>query len=67
MNTLVYVETSVPSFYFDTRHEPEMKARQHWTMAWWDSPKYGEERVIGLPVIAELEEDPRPNATKPLR
>ena len=66
MNTLVYVETSVPSFYFDTRHEPEMKARQHWTRQWWDSPKWGEERVIGLPVIAELEEAPPAKRDKAL-
>ena len=30
-----YVETSIPSFYFETRTEPEMVARRTWTRAWW--------------------------------
>jgi predicted nucleic acid-binding protein len=33
----VYVETTIPSAYFDTRPEPEMVARRRWTRRWWDS------------------------------
>ncbi len=28
MSALIYVETSVPSFYFETRPEPEMQAKR---------------------------------------
>jgi len=27
----VYIETSIPSFYFEVRTEPEMVARREWT------------------------------------
>jgi len=32
----VYVETTIPSFYFEVRTEPEMVARRNWTREWWD-------------------------------
>lgn len=32
----VYIETTIPSFYFETREEPEMVARRNWTRQWWD-------------------------------
>ena len=32
----VYVETTIPSFYFEARKEPEMVARRNWTRQWWD-------------------------------
>jgi hypothetical protein len=31
MAALIYVETSVPSFYYDTRTERDMQARRDWT------------------------------------
>jgi predicted nucleic acid-binding protein len=31
----VYVETSIPSFYFTLRTDPESIARMHWTRRWW--------------------------------
>jgi hypothetical protein len=33
----VYVETTIPSFYFEPRGEPEMVARRNWTVAWWSA------------------------------
>ncbi len=32
----VYIETTIPSFYFEIRKEPEMVARRLWTRRWWD-------------------------------
>lgn len=32
----VYVETSIPSFYFETRPQPSMQARREWTREWWE-------------------------------
>jgi hypothetical protein len=31
MKPRVYVETTVPSFYYEVRDEPEMLARRDWT------------------------------------
>jgi len=31
----VYIETTIPSFYYETRSEPEMVARRNWTRQWW--------------------------------
>jgi len=32
----VYIETTIPSFYFEVRTEPEAVARKNWTREWWD-------------------------------
>jgi hypothetical protein len=50
----VYIETSVPSFFFETRTEPEMIARRNWTRLWWKtySPNY--RMVTSDGVFAEL-------------
>src|SRR5258708_34701771 len=32
----VYVETTVPSFYYTLHNDPESIARMHWTRQWWD-------------------------------
>jgi len=53
---LAYVETTIPSFYWETRTEPEMVARRQWTREWWDT---AQERYLlvntslrmGVPVI----------------
>jgi predicted nucleic acid-binding protein len=38
-NPSVYVETSIPSFYFETRPQPAMQARREWTREWWEHAK----------------------------
>ena len=35
MSKIVYVETSVPSFFHEARSEAEMVARRAWTRQWW--------------------------------
>ena len=52
----VYIETSIPSFYYETRTEPEMVAQRNWTRDWWDhhAPKY--ELVTSEAVFEELNE-----------
>lgn len=58
VSNLIYVETSVPSFYYETRRAPDMQARRDWTRKWWALPKWDDELVIGLPVISELDKAP---------
>jgi hypothetical protein len=54
MAPLVYVETSVPSFYYEARPEPEMVARRLWTRHWWDVIRPNFEAVTSLAVLEEL-------------
>lgn len=52
----IYVETSIASFYFEVRQEPDMVARRDWTRRWFDAALVGgDEIVTSLAVLAELE------------
>jgi len=53
---IVYIETSIPSFYHEARQEPEMVARRHWTRQWWGQCAECYELVTSEGVIAELQE-----------
>lgn len=55
MNRRVYVETSIPSFYFEVRPQAEMVARREWTRAWWTNAAGTVELVTSLAVVEELE------------
>lgn len=50
----IYIETTIPSFYYEERTTPEMVARRQWTRAWWDSASRGEELVTSTAVLDEL-------------
>ena len=51
----IYIETTIASFYFEVRTEPEMVARRNWTRRWFDAAKAGsDELVTSLAVEAEL-------------
>ena len=52
----VYIETSIPSFYHETRPEPEMLARRHWTRQWWTQSSGRYRLFTSEGVIAELQE-----------
>jgi len=67
MSTLIYVETSIPSFYFDTRRDVEMQARRKWTRLWWGLPKTESDLVTGFPVLAELDQAPSPKREQALK
>jgi hypothetical protein len=66
MRTLIYIETSVPSFYHETRPARDLQSRRDWTRQWWALPKFDQEWVISLPVIFELEEAPQPKRDQAL-
>ena len=55
MKKRVYIETTIPSFYFETRTEPDMVARKNWTREWWDNRSSDFECVTSISVIEELE------------
>lgn len=51
----VYVETTIPSFYYEVRTEPEMIARRNWTRDWWDGRRQAYQLVTSVAVIDELQ------------
>jgi len=47
-----YVETSIPSFYYEVRTEPAMIARREWTQQWWDTA-VDQERLVASPAVLD--------------
>lgn len=66
MSRTVYVETTIPSFYYEVRTEPEMVARRNWTRAWWDGQRHAYELVTSEAVLDELEAGTFPNQDQAL-
>ncbi len=50
----VYIETTIPSLYFDERTDAKTVARREWTRNWWDNHRQEYLLVTGLAVIEEL-------------
>ena len=64
MKPKVYIETSIPSFYFETRTEPEMVARREWTRQWWNEATGNYLLVTSEAVLEELETGDFPNRAR---
>jgi hypothetical protein len=50
----VYIETTIPSFYFEARSDAEMVARREWTRSWWHEAGDRYELVTSVAVVEEL-------------
>lgn len=51
----IYIETTVVSFYYNARPEPEMIARENWTRRWLDGALVGADHLVtSLAVENEL-------------
>jgi hypothetical protein len=61
MKKMIYLETTIPNFYYETRAEPEMIARKNWTREWWDNQSGHYQLVTSMAVIEELEQGDYPN------
>ncbi|MEE9418753.1 MAG: type II toxin-antitoxin system VapC family toxin [Desulfatiglandaceae bacterium] len=61
MKKRVYIETTIPSFYYEIRTEPEMVARRNWTVEWWANQRSLYEPVTSIPVIEELQRGVHPH------
>ena len=51
---LVYVETTIASFYYESHTDPGIVARREWTQRWWDSAPEHYELVTSPAVLDEL-------------
>ena len=58
MTKLIYVETTIPSFYTETRSDVEVRLRRKWTREWWHQPHLGQKLVTSFVVQEELEQIP---------
>jgi hypothetical protein len=50
----VYIETSVPSYYHETRRDPKIVAWREVTRQWWDEYRFGYELRTSAFTLAEL-------------
>jgi predicted nucleic acid-binding protein len=62
----LYIETTIPSFYYKQRPEPEMVARCNWTRQWWDEQITAFEAATSYLVIEELEKGDHPQKAEKL-
>jgi predicted nucleic acid-binding protein len=54
----VYVETTIPSFYHETRTAPQIVARRDWTRQWWTTALDEYDLVTSPAVLDELSAGP---------
>lgn len=54
MKPTVYIETSIPSFYHETREGAEFVAMREWTRQWWSFYKPRYDCFTSDAVVAEL-------------
>lgn len=57
----VYIETTIPSVYFERRPQAKVVARREWTREWWDNHRRRYDLVTGFPVIEELSRGDHPD------
>ncbi len=59
MKPRVYIETTIPSYYYETRRTAEAMAWREATRKWWSRCRDGYEPATSNYVLAELELAPR--------
>jgi predicted nucleic acid-binding protein len=62
----VYVETTVPSYYHETRSNPRVVAWRQTTREWWDRYRAGYSLFISQAVRTELARAPAPKSRRAL-
>jgi hypothetical protein len=64
MNRLIYIETSIPSFYFETRPGAQKQAHREWTREWRDVSKWQDRLVSSIFIKAQFDK-PVPTSAHP--
>ncbi len=64
MSKVIYIETTIPSFYHETRPKPELVAMRNWTRDWWQQAGAQHQFVASDAVLAELDLTPEPKRTE---
>jgi predicted nucleic acid-binding protein len=66
MKKTVYVETTIPSFYFNQRTQPEILLIAKWTRQWWEHYSANFELFSSMAVVEELNYGDHPFKTEKL-
>ncbi len=64
MKKRVYIETSIPSFYYENRTDAAAVARRDWTRQWWDNHRHAYELVTSQAVVDELNNGDYPDSKR---
>ncbi len=67
MKKTVYIETSIPSFFHETRIEPQFVAMRQWTQDWWQQEYKKYQCFTSEAVIDELENGEYPKKEEKLK
>ena len=67
MKQKLYIETSIPSFYYDEKTAPEAVVRKEWTRKWWDNYRNQYILVTSPAVLDELSNCKEPKRTKTIK
>lgn len=67
MKPQVYIETTIPSYYYEIREDAESIAKKQWTKEWWDNHRHNYELVISPSVMDELERGNYPTKVDTLK
>jgi hypothetical protein len=60
----IYIETTIPSFYFEARKSAECVSRRNWTRRWWDEHRHEHQLVTSLVVRDELGDPKYPDSKR---
>ena len=60
MKSTVYIETTIPSFYYETRDSAEFVAMKNWTRQWWNTRRSFFTCFSSIAVLDELEDGNHP-------
>lgn len=63
----VYLETSIFSFYYDERPQPDIVARRDWTREFWENCRTQYDFVTSTAVLAELLRGNKPHKSDALK
>ena len=66
MKPTVYIETTIPSFYWETRTDSESIAMKDWTQEWWGGPRLLCDCWTSVAVMEELESGYHPEKQQKL-
>jgi predicted nucleic acid-binding protein len=67
MRPKVYIETTIPSFYYEDRRDAASVARRNWSRQWWALAKDRFELLTSVAVLEELGNGHYPKQQKCIR
>ncbi|MDM8566419.1 hypothetical protein QUF74_12320 [Candidatus Halobeggiatoa sp. HSG11] len=61
MQQKIYIETSIPSFYYEDRTDAPAVARREWTRQWWDNHRHDFELLAVVQLLKNYKMENMPN------